>query len=239
MIILLFLLIVFFIIYVDTTEKIFRPIYPEFEIKRIGRDNDGGYLIVNNKFNTSVILGYGVNDDASFENQITEHFGIDAYVFDHTIENPPELGPRVKYIKEGISDRDEKDVKSLKYHMNKYLKDDGTYCILKMDVEGAEWKSLKNADLSRVSQIILEMHDMDTEADFELIKSINKDFYLISIHGNNHSGYGNVKGKKFPQVIECTWVRKEFIKNPVYYDGVHELNMPCYAGHPDMEFELI
>lgn len=234
-----YIIIILFIMYIDKIERIFRPVYTEYPLIRIGQEGDGGYLIVNNKFNTSLILGYGVNDDASFENQLTEHFGIDAYVFDHTIDKPPEMGPRVKYIKEGISDRDEKDVKSLKYHMDKYLKNDGSFCILKMDVEGAEWKSLKNADLSRVSQIILEMHDMGTEADFDLIKKINTDFYLISIHGNNYGGYCSSRGKKFPKVIECTWVRKEFIHNPVYYDGVHEMNMPCNANEPELEFELI
>lgn len=238
LLVLILVTLVLIVIYLDAYEPIFRPIHTEFPVKRIGRDNDGGYLIVDNKFNTSTILGYGVNDDASFENQLTEHFGINAYVFDHTIEKPPELGPRVKYVKEGISDCDEDQLKSLKYHVDKYVPNDGSYYILKMDVEGAEWKSLKNADLSRVSQIILEMHTMD-KADFDLIKKINRDFYLVSIHGNNYGKYVTAKGKKFPDVIECVWVRKEFIKNPISYDGVHELNMPCNPDTPEMEFELI
>lgn len=227
--------------FMESDKLIFNPVKCEHDFIRLGRPNDGGYVMLDNSFGSSVILGYGVSDDCSFENDVTERFGINGYIFDHTVDSPPPNmnKERVNFVKEGISDNDnEENLKSLEYHIEKYAKD-ANNIILKMDVEGAEWKSLKNADLSKVSQLIIEMHDMDTNADWELIKRINDQFYLVNIHGNNHSALTKIDGKDFPQVIECTWVRKDLIKEPVEYRERNSLNNQCNKNTPEFEHYLI
>ena len=220
---------------------IFNPVKCEHDFIRLGSNDDGGYVMLDNSFGSSVILGYGVSDDCSFENDVTERFGIKGYIFDHTIEKPP-LNmdkQRITFVKEGISDNDsEENLKSLGYHIDKYARD-ANNIILKMDVEGAEWKSLKNADLSKVSQLIIEMHDMDTNADWELIKRINDNFYLVNIHGNNNGSIIKINNKDFPQVIECTWVRKDLIKNPIEYKEANPLNKQCTSKKPAIGHYLI
>lgn len=221
------------------SNRIFNPIKCEHEFIRLGSQNDGGYVILDDSFGSSVVLGYGVSNDCSFENNITERFGIRGYIFDHTIDEPPKnMSDKITFIKEGISDNDdEKDLKSLEYHIRKYVKDSESI-ILKMDVEGAEWKSLKNADLSRVSQLIIEFHSMHT-ADWNLIKRLNQQFYLVNIHGNNHSPLVKIHERMFPEVIECTWVRKDLINEPIEYTNMNPLNNRCDPNTEELEHVLI
>lgn len=226
--------------FMESESLIFNPVKCEHDFIRLGGPNDGGYVMLDNSFGSSVILGYGVSDDCSFENDVTERFGIKGYIFDHTVEGPPTNinKERLTFVKEGISDNDnEKNLKSLEYHIEKYAKD-ADNIILKMDVEGAEWKSLKNADLSKVSQLIIEMHDMNN-ADWELIKRINDQFYLVNIHGNNHDPLTKIDGKDFPRVIECTWVRKDLINDPVEYRERNLLNNQCSKNTPELDHYLI
>ena len=222
-----------------SNDLIFSPVKCEHDFIRLGRENDGGYVMLDNSFGSSVILGYGVSDDCSFENDVTEHFGISGYIFDHTVEGPPQNmnSSKITFVKEGISDTDnEENLKSLEYHMNKYAKDQDV--ILKMDVEGAEWKSLKNADLSKVTQLVIEMHNMENP-DWDIIKKLNERFYLVNIHGNNHSPLITLNDKTFPQVIECTWVRKDLIKDPIEYKEINPLNQKCSRNSDELVFELV
>jgi hypothetical protein len=223
-----------------SSDLIFSPVKCEHDFIRLGRPNDGGYVMLDNSFGSSVILGYGVSDDCSFENDVTERFGIKGYIFDHTVERPPPNmnSSKITFIKEGISDTDnEENLKSLQYHIDKYAKDTDNI-ILKMDVEGAEWKSLKNADLSKVTQLIIEIHDMD-KADWNLIKKLNDQFFLVNIHGNNYSQMTKIDGKDFPRVIECTYVRKDLITDPVEYREINTLNQKCNSNGDELYHHLI
>lgn len=218
--------------------KRFPQVKCEHNFIRLGRDNDGGYILLDNKFDSSVIFGYGVNDDCSFENDITERFGLKGYIFDHTIENPPpNMNDRITFVKEGISHQNDDLLKTLQYHMDKYAPGNGNI-ILKIDVEGAEWKSLENADLSRVSQLIIEFHDMH-EADWDLIDKLNNEFYLVNIHGNNYGGYITLDDNSFPRVIECTWVRKDLIKEPIDHPEFNRSNHPCKRDSEEIKIPFI
>ena len=47
--------------------KILKPKY-NYDLIRIGRDNDGGYLVEKKSFeNTECLISLGINDDWSFE----------------------------------------------------------------------------------------------------------------------------------------------------------------------------
>jgi hypothetical protein len=224
-----------------TSDLIFSPVKCEHDFIRLGDKYDGGYVMLDNSFRSSVILGYGVGHTCLFENEVTERFGIKGYIFDHTLEGPPHNmnKERITFIKEGISDNDnEENLKSLQYHIDKYAKDTENI-ILKIDVEGAEWKSLKNADLSKVSQLLIEFHEMDKDADWDLIKRINDQFYLVNIHGTNCGPMTIVNGKKFPKYIECTWVRKDLINEPIEYKEMNSLNERCDPNKDELEHVLI
>ena len=156
---------------------------PGISKKRYGAEHDGGYVILNNSFGALHLLGYGVDKDVSFENQLTESWGINAHVFDHTIDHIPEIGPNVTYVKEGLGPKDDGNLRSLATHVKMYVPKGSDY-ILKIDIEGAEWNVLATADLSRVSQLIVELHNLHEDYS-KILKKINKNFYLVHVHGNN------------------------------------------------------
>ena len=183
---------------------------PGFVKKRYGPDDDGGYVIIDSPLGAKHMLGYGVGRDVVFENQVTASWGIHAHVFDHTITKIPEMGPNVTYIPEGISAKDEAPLYSLATHVSKYVPNDAEY-ILKIDVEGAEWDVLDTADLSRVTQLIIEIHDLETD-NSRIIEKINKNFYLVNLHGTNCHNQPYVyidRVHRIPRYLECVYVRKD------------------------------
>jgi len=191
----------------------FRPFdVKDYAKKRYGRDEDGGYVILDAPLGATHILGYGVDKDVSFENQLTEAWGIKAHVFDHTIDEIPPTGEAVTYIKEGIGAKDEDPLYTLETHVSRYVPE-GSNFVLKMDVEGAEWDVLRSADLSRVSQLIVEFHELQ-EDHSDVIQKINEMFYLVHIHGNNcHNQPWTYIDRVhvMPRYLECTYVRKDLV----------------------------
>jgi len=87
--------------------------------------------------------------------------------------------------------------------------------MLKIDIEGDEFEILKNINLysDRIHTLIVEFHKLDKKfSDFEeLIKYINKKFYVIHIHGNNYSECGK---NGIPNTLEITFLNlKMFFQN--------------------------
>lgn len=99
---------------------------------------------------------------------------------------------------------------------------------VKMDIEGGEWywlESLEHEELNRVTQmtivihLILELKGADLNTEFvkrlKIIEKLNKYFYLMHVHGNNHANVFSCGDKQYPSVIECTYVNKKvFVNNP-------------------------
>lgn len=211
--------------------------------KRFGpTTGDGGYVILDSPLGARHLLGYGVDKDVTFENQVTEKWGIDAHVFDHTITALPQMGPRVTYVCEGIGPRDEAPLFSLATHVARYVPDGEDY-ILKMDVEGAEWDVLATADLSRVTQLILEIHDLQVDHS-EIIKKINEKFFLVHVHGNNHHNQPWIyvdRVHRMPRYLECSWVRKDLVHSAkpstVRFPG--PLDIKCRQDVAELELDFL
>jgi hypothetical protein len=209
--------------------------------KRYGSEGDGGYVILNSSFGSKHILGYGVDKDVSFENQLTQAWGIKAHVFDHTIEQIPEIGPGVTYVKEGLGIKDEGPLRSLATHVKTHVPAGADY-ILKIDIEGSEWNVLATADLSRVSQLIVELHDLHDDYS-KILKKINKNFYLVHVHGNNCHRQPWViidRVSKIPRYLECTWIRKNLVNGARLSDEVlpGPLDRPNDPDTPDLVLDF-
>ena len=207
-------------------------------MKRYGRAEDGGYVIYDNPLGATHILGYGVDKDVSFENELTEAWGIKAHVFDHTIDEVPPVGPNVTYVKEGIGATDAPPLFSLENHVKRFIPDSSNF-VLKMDIEGGEGEVLMNADLSRVCQLIVEFHD---PMNFKLFKKLNETFYLVHIHGNNCHNQPWMyidRAHKMPRYIECTYVRKDLVKAiPSTRKFPTPLDHKCRGDAPELELNF-
>jgi hypothetical protein len=180
---------------------------------RVGdKGGDGGYVILDSNFGSKFILGYGVDRDLSFENEMTSKYDMKGFVFDHTIQETPNISENILYFPEGIGSLDVPPLFTLESHIKRFIPE-GESFILKMDVEGCEWDVLKTADLSRVTQLIIELHDMQ-DAPLEIITKLNESFYLAHIHGNNcHNSPWTYIDRihKMPRYLECTYVRKDLV----------------------------
>jgi len=209
-------------------------------MKRYGRNEDGGYVIHNDPLGAIHLLGYGVDKDVSFENELTEAWGIKAHIFDHTIAEVPETGPNVTYIKEGIGAEDAPPLFSLENHVKRFVPD-GSNFILKMDVEGAEWDVLRSADLSRVSQLIVEFHELQ-EGHSDVINKLNETFYLVHIHGNNCHNQPWMyidRVHVMPRYLECTYVRKDLVTAvPTTQKFPTPLDAKCRKDAPELDINF-
>src|SRR5262249_33933554 len=66
--------------------RLLRPFGVEDQRKvRLGRDNDGGYVIIDDLSGVVAALSLGICDDASWDMDIAKR-GIDVFQFDHTID---------------------------------------------------------------------------------------------------------------------------------------------------------
>jgi hypothetical protein len=107
-----------------------------------------------------------------------------------------------------------------------------------MDVEGCEWDVLKTADLSRVTQLIIELHDMQ-DAPLEVITKLNESFYLAHIHGNNCHNHPWIyidRVHRMPRYLECTYVRKDLVSGATLDLGNFPIpeDVKCRSDVPEL-----
>ena len=219
----------------------FRPWNVNVPKIRVGENRDGGYVILNSLFGAKCMIGYGVDVNVAFDNDFVNKFDVPAYIFDHTVQPPTNLNPKIIFTPEGISTKDEAPLFTLETHVKRHVPD-GEQFVLKMDIEGAEWDVFRTADLSRVTQLIAEIHDMD-KAPLDVIQSLNEKFYLVHIHGNNYPKQPYVqldRVRKMPTVLECTWVRKDLVTDATPSDESYptELDFKNDSESPELELNF-
>jgi len=222
--------------------SMFHPWNVGLEKVRIGNlDGDGGYVVLDSNFGSKYILGYGVDRDVSFENELTEKYGMKGFVFDHTIQDVPNVSSNVTYLPEGIGSSVAPPLFTLENHVSRFVPD-GESFMLKMDVEGCEWDVLRTADLSRVTQLIIEFHDLQA-APLEVVSKLNETFYLAHIHGNNCHNQPWVqidRVHKMPRYLECTYVRKDLVSGATLDFGDFPVpqDIKCRPDAPELELDF-
>ena len=73
-----------------------------FDKVRLGRDGDGGYVLLNDFSDVSAALSFGIDTDCSWDTDIAAR-GIDVYQYDHTVEGPPIPNPRFQFFQKKIA----------------------------------------------------------------------------------------------------------------------------------------
>tara|TARA_B100001057_G_scaffold321740_1_gene321938 strand:- start:817 stop:1611 length:795 start_codon:yes stop_codon:yes gene_type:complete len=112
---------------------------------------------------------------------------------------------KINHFKNKISNKKEPISKSLEEtikdtcHKGKIM--------LKIDIEGDEFEVLKDLNLysNQIHTLIVEFHELNKNySKFEmLIKEINKNFYIIHIHGNNITGINEIG---LPNTLEISFL---------------------------------
>ena len=209
---------------------------PPFEKIRLGKENDGGYTIVNIKEKYNILLSCGIANDISFENDFINHYNTNCEAYDGTIDNlPKNANEKIRFIKKNISDTNNDNTTNL----GDILKNNKNI-FLKMDIESYEYdwvNSINENLLNNISQIVIEIHGFHTSNAYELLKKFNIYHRLVHIHPNNYS-------KKFilnKKISICPTMELTFLHSK-YFDDIEydttkipsEIDMPCDKYNKDI-----
>lgn len=203
----------------------FRLYSPGLKKVRVGKSNDGGYVMCEGIPADSILSG-GVAGENSWELAAQKMYpDLICHAYD-PVNDPGTPDPGYAFHNEPVGYR------------GLY---DGYNALVKIDIETHEWSWLDKAPLDRIAQLIVELHDPNSNAwDWSQLDKLANTHYLVHFHGNNWSaGYLDVDGVLIPETMECTYVRKDLLgpnlplnKDPIPHPN---LDQPNLAHLPDLQ----
>lgn len=227
------------------------------EFIRIGRENDGGYVVPFVALKKSdCLMGYGIADDISFERDYSQRFNKHSFGFDCGVQNIETGDNRCHFYSECIGNsnclygdqKSSEQIASFSEQLHR-LNLANKKVFVKMDIEGAEFDVMDDIlnHERNITGMVLEIHIPrdDPKKALELMSAVNRYFVLIHLHGNNYSGdYFKTKHSMnaIPTVLELTYINKNIIdsyeisknqKCPRSLDQRNSTNIP------ECEFEIL
>jgi hypothetical protein len=218
--------------------RLLQPYYCS-DLIRVGKDNDGGYLVNKSDIlKSECLLSFGINDDWSFEEQFLNINNCPLYGYDNSVND--------EMLKDkGIYESHKQFFTGTKQHIAKnigkrnsdeettfdqVMKDKGDNIFLKCDIEGSEYDILDNIIIhtKKFSGIVIEFHDIQENYKLnEMANFVSKlDQKLVHVHINNYT-YTQVGQNEFiPSVVELTFTSSENIKLKKHITFPNSLDMP-------------
>jgi len=201
-----------------------------FPKQRLGKDNDGGYVICDiPDIQYNILIACGIAGDISFEEDFCNKYSTTkCLAFDGTINNMTATNPNITFIKKNIGTHNDNNVTNLHEFIND---SENTSIFIKMDIEGGEipWvKTLDNSQLQKIDQIVMEFHNPFTDSEIEVFDKLNVNHLLVHFHANNCDRWRHHKGVDIPNFFECTYINKKYII------GEPEFNTDRIPGNLDM-----
>ena len=217
--------------------------------KRFGSANDGGYLMCENliePLDAAYSYGVGRNDDWGCEMSRRYQVPVNQYdCFDPA--RPVCDGGKFIFHNECVGDRaGQRASRFFDTLENQISKngDTGRRVIIKMDIEGAEWESLLGVSdqlFASIPQLAMEMHGFDDPRILEVLRKLNRSFYLVNLHFNNWSCTS--KAAPLPaRAYQVLWVNKRIgIVDPTapVPAPMSPLNAPDSPTWPDCQLPVV
>ena len=182
---------------------------------RIGKESDGGYVLLNDLEKIKFAYSFGISNEISFDKYLAD-LNIDIFMYDHTIEKLPFTNKKFHWKKIGLTE------KKVKFgNMNTFeelIKENGHIneknMILKMDIEGAEWNifnELKEELILQFKYILVEFHFKEKYKSIylDVFKKINKTHQIFHLHCNNLGTLIYYDGYIICSAIEVSFIIKE------------------------------
>ena len=193
---------------------------------RIGNDNDGGYILLNDFKDIKIAYSFGISNEISFDKYLADK-NIDIFMYDHTIEKLPFQNKRFHWKKIGLTDKfGKEDNKKTLYEL---IKENGhsniKNMILKIDIEGEEWKIFNDIStdiLTQFKYIIVEFHFSDKIAEnyLKVFTKINISHQIFHLHCNNAGPLIYFDNNIICSLLEISFIIKEnnnFINNNDFF----------------------
>lgn len=169
---------------------------------RLGKDNDGGYIMIDG-LEYDCIITAGISNDVSFERDLAALYpDLPFYMYDDSIHELPDGFDHGKFYRDKIGFDN-----ILRPHFDKY-----NDIFIKMDIEGWEnhWlPSLSDTDMLKIKQFVVEWHGISFSE--KSMQRFAETHDLVHVHANNYGGFDTIEGLDIPRILECTYVRKGVI----------------------------
>lgn len=224
---------------------------------RIGNTHDGGYII--NELlaqHSSRLISIGMGGDDGFERDWLTRIDTPVECYDGTYpcgricdEFNTLVNNKIFYVHQNVGH----DVNQIPLNI---IVETKQHPLLKVDVEGAEYHLFDNVDLSSISGLLLEVHDLHvTEKQEKLIQLMQTTFsnlLLFHAHGNvwgntfnltvTGTGIRGLTVPNFPHVLELSFVNKKFVTNYELQKmefPMHGLDSSNHPEKPDLNLPWI
>lgn len=216
-----------------------------FPKKRLGRNFDGGYVIIDiPELKYDLLIAGGICDDISFEEDFFKFQQTPIYAFDGSITDvpPTPIRDKIRFYPLFIGAEETETHTNLHYIIDRYVgRDKPANLFIKMDIEGGEipWiKSLSREQMDTFAQIAIEFHRPFGQEEKEVFEKLNQTHILCHLHPNNCCGTRIHNGVFMPEVFECTYLHKRFFGNEVElnmdYIPNDAVDMPNHSGLPEI-----
>lgn len=216
-------------------------------LQRFGSANDGGYLMCDNllhKLDAGYSYGVGRNDDWGCE--VSRRYQVPVHQYDCFDPARPTCdGGTFVFHNECLGPRVEtQESRAFDTLLNQVRKngDAGRQLVVKIDIEGAEWEALEAAPdelLASLPQLAMELHGFDDRQMLDVLRKLNRHFYLVNLHFNNWSCTPDAM--PFPAwAYQVLWVNKriaEIDPSIPVPAPMSPLNAPDTATRPDCQLE--
>jgi hypothetical protein len=193
------------------------------DLVRIGKDNDGGYLINLEDVNkTTTLLSFGVGEDISFERHFTAINKCPVIAYDNTVSNI-----HTDFFQNDNSHVEKNVVDDISFINT--LKDLPDNVFLKCDIDGSEYYILEDIirNDNKFSGISMEFHSITNYDNFNSMTNfISKtSLKLVHTHINNYA-YINREGQYIPDVVELSFSSSDNISYSNSISLPNKLDMP-------------
>lgn len=219
----------------------FRPCSICQKHRRYGEPHDGGYILCDDDLQPGQIkaaYSYGISGFDGWGNDVSKALQIPVFEYDCTNPKRPAACPscdlrfNLECINQhGAPNKPNFATLSTQLQRNGHHQVDEGSLLLKIDVEGAEWKVFAEEpaeNLKKFREIVVEFHNLGDFFSHHLylraMKNIlNAGFVVFHIHGNNFGGESTFGTMRVPTVLEVT-----FLQHPKGKDGCesHTVTLP-------------
>lgn len=182
---------------------------------RVGKSNDGGYIMFEPLSREKIAYSIGISDDVSWDLDMAVR-GYQIFQYDHTIDALPEENVNFHWKKIGLGKNDHDDIRSLESILSENGHQGISGMVLKMDIEGAEWEVINSCPeelFKMFDQIVFELHDLANtrkrEEVLSALRILNKTHFVAHVHGNNFSATQFCGDQILPNILEITFLSRE------------------------------
>ena len=170
-------------------------------LERFGEARDGGYLMCGNLLgDVQAAYSYGISgyDQWGCDISTKRHVTVHQYDCFDVRRTPCQGGAMVFHpecVADGARTEDGRPFDTVANHITKNG-DVSKHLVMKMDVEGAEWRSLLAAPdqvLAQIDQLAVEFHWVEDATSLALVRRLRQFFDVAHLHINNASCTGGME----------------------------------------------